>query len=497
MTDFVHVSGGKPFLPNAMAANHLVPQQVMMVGLGPHARRIYMHYFGKHNLAPAAIVELEEQKDMVATYLATHQLKSDVYFVPTTQRDAETLSPTDVRALDALIRQNSITHAILSTEPKAHKAYIKYFLSKGIHTLTDKPITAPTNPITHPGQAAQIEHDYDDLMALYAPQKDKGVRLSVQCQRRFHPAYAFIRSLLEDLAKAHQIPVTHMEVYHCDGMWNMPDEFLSRENHPYKYGYGKLYHSGYHFVDLAAWLMQATVPHLPPSKQPDNASIYTSVTRPSDFMNQINGNDYARLMGTNRFQDLTHQRKNDNFATMGEIDFNGILTFKNGEDVLTHCQLTLLQNGFSRRAWDKLPPDTYKGNGRVRHERLNIQMGPLVNIQIHSYQSKEVKERGHDHDGVGSLEHFDIHIFRNTALIGGLPVQTLTVKDVLGESSVHEGFIGYNEHARERCLLSFLKNEEGPSDLADHALGIKIMRAAYTAMSLGHYGQPPLSYFRL
>jgi hypothetical protein len=35
----------------------------------------------------------------------------------------------------------------------------------------------------------------------------------------------------------------------------MPSEYTSREGHPYRYGYGKLVHSGYHFVDLFAWLV--------------------------------------------------------------------------------------------------------------------------------------------------------------------------------------------------------------------------------------------------
>ena len=31
----------------------------------------------------------------------------------------------------------------------------------------------------------------------------------------------------------------------------MPHDY-DIENHPYKYGYGKLFHSGYHFIDLLA-----------------------------------------------------------------------------------------------------------------------------------------------------------------------------------------------------------------------------------------------------
>jgi predicted dehydrogenase len=300
---------------NVSPAVSLVPRQVMLVGLGPHARRIYMHYLKKHNLRPAAIIELAEKRQIVTRYMMTEDIRPDIYFIADEHRDDTTLSGADMKALDALIRKNSITHAILSTEPKAHMAYIRYFMSRGIHTLTDKPITAPINPITQLEQARQIEEDYQEILEMYAPLQAHGVRLSVQCQRRFHPAYAFVRQLLQELTHRHHIPITHMDIYHCDGMWNMPNEFLSRENHPYKYGYGKLYHSGYHFIDLAAWLMQAS--DVPKQKTPDNAVLYATSTRPSDFMHTINGQDYARLMGTNQFHDLTAARTQDAFRNMG------------------------------------------------------------------------------------------------------------------------------------------------------------------------------------
>ena len=69
--------------------------------------------------------------------------------------------------------------------------------------------------------------------------------------------------------------------------------------------------------------------------------------------------------------------------------------------------------------------DFYKKNGRIRHERINIQVGPLMNIQIHSYQSKEIKDRLDNkiEEQIGGLEHFDIDIYRNVDIIGGKPYE--------------------------------------------------------------------------
>ena len=56
---------------------------------------------------------------------------------------------------------------------------------------------------------------------------------------------------IERKVSAVQVPLSYADIYHADGMWVMPHEW-ERDNHAYKYGAGKLLHSGYHFVDLLA-----------------------------------------------------------------------------------------------------------------------------------------------------------------------------------------------------------------------------------------------------
>ncbi|TFV32621.1 hypothetical protein E4K10_22810 [Streptomyces sp. T1317-0309] len=38
-------------------------------------------------------------------------------------------------------------------------------------------------------------------------------------------------------------------------MWNLQREFESRDDHPYKYGYGMMMHGAYHYVDLATQIL--------------------------------------------------------------------------------------------------------------------------------------------------------------------------------------------------------------------------------------------------
>ena len=106
-----------------------------------------------------------------------------------------------------------------------------------------------------------------------------------------------------------------------------------------------------------------------------------------------------------------------------------------------------MQSGFSRRSWYNLPKDIYKGNGRVRHERLNIEVGPLMNIQIHSYQAYEISEKERIfNNNVGSIEHFEIYIFRNCNLIGGKPFEKIDL-DTLSDND-KQYFCDKNEKAR-------------------------------------------------
>ena len=259
----------------------------------------------------------------------------------------------------------------------------------------------------------------------------------------------------------------------------MPSEFIERENHPYKYGYGKLFHSGYHFIDLMAWLLEVNKETI--GKQINNAEMFVSTYKPIDFFNVFNNYDYKKILRTNRFE-KTLSIDQSYFKNYGEIDFHSIINFKQDEKLITNCSINLMQSGFSRRAWSELPKDTYKANGRVRHERLNVQVGPLMNIQVHSYQAYEIADREKIcNNNVGSVEHFDIYVFRNSQLIGGktfdmLDIATLSEKD-------KEYFEGYNEKARENCFINFLLDIDDSSDLLEHRVSIELTEKAYEIMS--------------
>ena len=441
-------------------------KNIALIGIGPHAKRIYIKLMKKYNVLPKLIVDLDYLKEDILNYLKKENIYCDTYFVSKKEANNIELSDDTKKNLSSLIEKYKINYVIISTEPKAHFAYAKFFLDHNINILMDKPITAPIFVFKNKDNVKKIEEEYNVLKNKYKEKKDS-INFIIQCQRRFHVGYRFIKDLVNDTISKYNIPITYLDVYHSDGMWNMPDEFFSRENHPYKYGYGKLFHSGYHFVDLITWLLESNKLS---NKKTNKMSICTSVFKPIDFFKTLDNDFYKKYLKTNKYENILND--SEKVKDYGELDIHSMIEFKKDDILITHCNLNLLQSGFSKRSWCELPQDTYKSNGRVRHEHINIQIGPIMNIQVHSYQSVEINEKSNikNYD-VGSIDHFDIYIFRNNNLIGGKPFEKISINELMDKND----FLGNNEKARELCFLEFLENKKSESDLLNHEDSILLL----------------------
>lgn len=463
--------------------------KVALVGLGPHAKRIYINYVKNNDVNLKLVIDVKSNEENVKKFLDKEGIKCITYFISDEYRNNEFLSSIDTVNLKEIVNKLEITHAIISTEPKAHKSYLDFFIRNKINVVVDKPLTAPIDVSTDSNQAKKIIDDYEYIVNLYKKYEDE-VILKVQCQRRWHKGYLFIHNLASKIVKKYNIPITTINISHCDGMWNMPDEFDFRENHPYKYGYGKLFHSGYHFVDLVSWFEQINLSI--ERKKFDNVDVYATCVRPSDFMVQVDKINYSLLFNTFKFDNYFTDKYD--YTKYGETDLYSIVQFKHDNKVISTATFNLIQNGFTRRSWPNLPIDTYKGNGRVRHEYMNIQIGPLMNIQVHSYQSKEIKDRDVNNYNVGEVEHFDIYVFRNVDLIGGKPFEAFTIKDLYNENQ--EEILGYNEISREKCLSNFLNNIRDDSNIYEHKLGIMIMSKQYESICKDYHNDNPKVNFK-
>lgn len=441
---------------------------IAVVGLGPHCRRTYFNYFKKNGIFPKIIIDLESNREEIESFIDKNSVSAELLFLPDKFRDDVVLPVSFSQQLLSACNNHNITHAMIVTEPKSHLMYIAFFLEHNIHVLTEKPITAPLQLVT-PEDAESVINDYKKLVDM---ESRSHAHLSVMCQRSYNEGYKLIFENALDIIRNYHIPITSVQFYNCDGNWIFPHDMFY-ENHPYKYGYGKLFHSGYHFVDLICRIVKLNNA-LDDDKKPSTMMLALIMQNFNDMNSIITHTDYRNLFHDEKIPSSYFESELD-FSAMGEMCIDSLIQVMNKKGrKLTNIQLSMGQLGFSRRGWMKTKSDHYKGNGRVRQESLNIQIGPLMAIKVASYQSKESFERSCDETSIGGLDHFDIDIFRNIDIIGGEPhshISSYELMEYTGSDTV-----GLNEEAREKCISDFLKNNYAKmSRISDHALAIELM----------------------
>lgn len=459
----------------------------ILIGLGPHAKRIYYPFLEKHQarygICLKLLIELKTQSSNVEKFLAGRNLRPEkIFYIKDNEinRAGRFLDEAAQHELDLIIHSSKIDGIIISTEPKAHKIYAEWALKNNINILMDKPITAPLYPSTNIESAHQIYRDYLDLKKLLEKSKSK---FYIICQRRNHAGYAFIKEYLRDFISEFAVPISYIDIYHADGAWNLPHEF-EKENHPYKYGYGKLMHSGYHFIDLFAWVAETNFDL--PNARPDLAKVYTARFTPNDFFNQIKREVYAKFFNQPATADFYRTYKRQDYEHYGELDAYTFIQLMRGKNVITSGSINLQQNSFSKRGWFDLPEDTYKGNGRVRHERVNIQASQFLNIQVHSYQSDAPDNKEIETGETGSEDHFDIFIFRNKKMVGGEAFKKISIgKNMKRENEEDSYYLGHNEKAREITFLNFIEGNNDESEFERHALTNKLLSNIYASIAQG------------
>src|SRR3989338_5626557 len=457
----------------------------IFIGLGPHAKRIYYpfleKYQAKYNIHLKLLIELENQSQKVAEFLSQRKLQPEkVLYLPNNEsnRMGGVLDGIAKKELDLLIKNEKIDGIIISTEPKAHKIYAEWALKNNINVLMDKPITTPIYPSTNINSANQIYKDYIDLKNLLKQSKSK---FYIVCRRRNHKGYTFVKNYLKDFISEFAIPISYIDIYHADGAWSLPHEFY-KENHPYKYGYGKLMHSGYHFVDLFAWI--ASINNCILRARPEMASVYTTRFAPNDLFHQIDEAASARLFDRPELWNFWRTYRPNEYEAFGELDAYVLIQLMREKNVITTGSINLQQNSFSKRGWYDLPEDTYKGNGRIRHERVNIQVSQFLNIQVHSYQSSEKGTDTREPGSIGSDDHFDVLIFRNKKIIGGEDFVKYSIgEEMRSRNRMDPYYLVHNEQARETTMINFIECNDDESELPHHKFTNQLLSTMYASIA--------------
>lgn len=336
-------------------------------------------------------------------------------------------------------------------------------------------------------QANKMYDDYLKLKEQYVFELNRYPTLvfNLMAQRRFHPGYKYVYEKIKEVTEKTNCPVTSIVSSHSDGMWRLPTEIVSMNYHPYNQGYGKLSHSGYHSLDIGLWFTEAGET---PSKHTDTAVVSANFVRPSDFLHQINIEDYKRIFSNfdteNKFPEETYHAL---FQTFGEIDASCDITLLSNNKKQTIWSLSLMHNGVSQRGWiSSEGRNLYKGNGRIRQEFYYICQGPFQSILLETFQtyevSPEIKENLFD---FGEEFHFDIHVTRNNTLFPEWKrLESKSINDLM-DLKMEGQSRGPNEDARRLCIIEFIQNiKNGTPKMSDsnilaHDRGTKLLSQLY------------------
>jgi hypothetical protein len=452
----------EPTAPNGPAS-----YDVALIGCGEQAKRFYYPELEalsrRHPVRLRLVVDLADRADAVRGLFVDRQLQPDrLVLVDPAYRERSNLPVEAEEALADLLRRRQLNRLLVITEPKAHKPYVLWGARNSVEVLCEKPLTAVTGLSTHDqSRAWELYADWVEI----ATSLRQG-RVMLVATRRVNEGYRTIYDYLRDFLGRFEVPITHIDGIHAEGMWNLPDEFIFRENHPYRYGYGKLLHSGYHYVDLTTRI--AMLNAMLAGKAADELVLTAQATMAGDFFEQFDNARYRDLLATDRFQE-TLSAGPAAHRYLGETDVQAMGQFRRDGKVLTSVSLSLQQTSVNRRSWNYLP-DNLRQDGRLQRERLTVHVGHLLTIEaVARYTTPEEEE------ATGVVKPFMIQISRNVGVVGGEPYAEIRP----GSGNART----LTASARREILQRWLTGDELDSDLLDHQVTILALSAVYASLA--------------
>lgn len=407
------------------------------------------------NFSVVALVDLEPARSQIERYLEESTVKPEklILLRGNGLKDFEQAS----QELEAINLQRQIHKIVIATEPLAHKQYIDWALARCIDVLVEKPVIAFEGLNQSVDLAREIDRYVTDLVA-----RDTNEIVSVQAQRRYNPAYVFARKYLIEFVDEFRVPISFIGVQHEDGLWNSPREFLTEDVHPFKLGYGKILHSGYHFIDLFCWF-GALNGFIDGEKWFNEVRIATEIFRPSDLSFQLR--KMAIVDPSSGVQSLTLPK------TLGEIDCHSLLQFRNNNSAIMTGRIDLLQNSVSNRASFANLYEGKKSGGARKMEELVVNVGPVLKVRIYSVDNEGNQPAEHP--------HMRVDVLRNSGMVGGKDFETFDFDSSIAGTSEEVKQWSLNQLSRFYLFEAFLADRENSSKVRSHLLTNRLISRMY------------------
>jgi predicted dehydrogenase len=138
-------------------------ENIMLIGLGYHARRIYFPVLyelqQKKIIGKIFIVDLKNQEKVILDYL-NEKKNCEYELLLLDKPENKKLSKTTKRDLDNIVDKGKIKGVIISTEPLAHMVYARWALNNRLSILMDKPISTHMWISTNVKMGKKLISDY-------------------------------------------------------------------------------------------------------------------------------------------------------------------------------------------------------------------------------------------------------------------------------------------------------------------------------------------------
>lgn len=384
---------------------------IILVGLGAYARAKYIPLIEEAVSSGRAsafhVVELDSARDDVDAFFRTRTCKpASVSWVPDLRRWAIWYSGHGEDALMALASPGA--KVIVSTEPKAHLGYLRAALELGLDCLVDKPVVLPMGSNGRPA----ANHLVRAVAELREICNRTGGRCVVMTPRRYNAVYELIGRYARRASRNLGTPVTYIGIEHHAGVWNTEEEILSREDHPYRYGYGMLCHSGYHYIDILSGLLAHNEEHF--GKLAVELDVHRATA--ADQVGQVGPDPVRRLRG-----DAPDSALFPAPPFWGETDIvsSGAARRPRSRDTVCLFRLDLLQTSVSLRNWRQLPTDVYNKNGRYGSETIRLNIGPFAAIEARIFKRPRLSTEGNPQ----LTREAHITVVRNASFLGGAVIR--------------------------------------------------------------------------
>lgn len=402
-----------------------------------------------------SIIELESEKENIEKRVNTAEIKPDnIYYLKESIVDEKKSTEEFAPVIHKIQEKYKRIKIYIATEIKCHERYLRYCVENGISCLVEKPIFLPQK------DGKFCPEEIESKMNYYIKKaKENKCDVSVMTLSRYHEIYtdALLKMIKEKMIK-YKAPLTSFHIKHAGGVWNLHKEFLTREDHPYKYGYGMLMHGAYHYIDMTIQYLLLNKIIFPNKEFEMLVSSFAAY--PQDQ------NDRISKIYSEKLDDNCPEwwRNEGTKFEYGETDITTTycLRDKKTKRVITLGTISLEQTTPSVRTWKEIPDGLYNKNGRTSNVDLEIQLGTLFSASAKCY--KVPLGDGKPVERLPIKPHI---ITRANAAL--LPEEEYETKIIYPEV--------YNSDSNKKIMNNWINGTEQRSTLEDHLPVMKLLQA--------------------